>query len=440
MSRFDDRFENHVIHAHLENVLTILNTFSEERESSETIVEMERIKQVISAIVDMLSNCDPNLVSIAHLDTISTYLNNAYVQLSNYSSTRNLTHLQTANSQLDNLLPNLSMILRPISPQEIKGVKKAIVSFRESVTNNLKHAEEDFKKIEDVRIQLEEGLNQVSSTVEIQKSRLDIAIAEFQQQFSQAEDSRRKLFDNFLGNSSVENAKNDSERESDYEKAEKLRKEDFESARAKNEQIINDLFLQFENSSNELKNEFLGKAENYINILSDYKKQAAQSLNMISISSMAGGYKTVADKESSSLKLWRIITMIAMILLVVASVISFIYPFGDKVIVSEIARRVFVAGAFATIAGYSSRQAKIHLVAERRYRKMELELTALNPYLAELEDVKRQEILEKMTVIFFGRDDTEKDQKESNESNKEVNGKLSELGKLLDFAKELYTK
>ena len=80
--------------------------------------------------------------------------------------------------------------------------------------------------------------------------------------------------------------------------------------------------------------------------------------------------------------------MVAMLLLVIASVWSFAYPIKGNSVWIEVARRVSVAATFATVAGYSARQAKIHLDAERLFRKMELELTSLSPYLVELEDTK----------------------------------------------------
>lgn len=123
--------------------------------------------------------------------------------------------------------------------------------------------------------------------------------------------------------------------------------------------------------------------------------------------------------------------MAAMILLVIASIYSFIHPLGDKSIWTEIAKRVCVAATFATVAGYASRQAKIHLDAERRYRKMELELTTLSPYLVELEDEKRKEILAKMVDQFFGKANDEQENV-SNQQNQEIPNNINELSKLFE--------
>ncbi len=193
----------------------------------------------------------------------------------------------------------------------------------------------------------------------------------------------------------------------------------------------------FEDKGKAKQEEYSSQATNYINTLEDYKNQAAKILNIISNTSMAGGYKQEADREGQSRKFWRTATMISMICLIIASVWSFTHPFGDGSIWTEIARRVFVAATFATVAGYSARQAKIHLDAERLYRRMELELTSLNPYLLELEDTKRQDILAKMAEQFFGRNNVDLVQTNTTQKNQEVSGNLTELSKLLESAQSL---
>jgi hypothetical protein len=66
---------------------------------------------------------------------------------------------------------------------------------------------------------------------------------------------------------------------------------------------------------------------------------------------------------------------------------------------------MFVAVTLASLAGFASRQAKLHLESSRKYRKMELELTSLNPYLLELGDEKRKEILAEMAVKFLEKEE-----------------------------------
>ncbi len=231
MSRFIDRFENHALHGVLAKTIATVNELMvREGNQSNAIIELERVKQVSLAFKDALDNCDPNLVYIGYLDSIqNNHLNNVLGYLNNYRNDRNISHLHTANNQLDGCLTSMANILMPKFPNDIDGIRESIVSFRRSASQHLRHTEEEFKKIESVRSQLEQGLSQVASTVETQKSRLDTAIAEFQQQFSQAEDSRRQQFSNAEEERRKEYDQHVEEQTNEYDLLQKDREEHFKA-------------------------------------------------------------------------------------------------------------------------------------------------------------------------------------------------------------------
>ena len=68
---------------------------------------------------------------------------------------------------------------------------------------------------------------------------------------------------------------------------------------------------------------------------------------------------------------------------------------------------------------------------------MELELTSLSPYLVELEDTKRQEILAKMAEQFFGKANIETTQVNTTQPTPETFNNITELSKLLENALSL---
>lgn len=430
MSRFVDRFEAHELHRTLKNTLEIVNELLEREETeaqAEIITELDRMKQVCFNVERILNNCDPNIVHIGYLDSANSNLVSYVIPyLHNFRNDRNVGYLHNVNNQLDSLLPTISNLLMQELPSNTDGIRESITSFRRSISQRLRHTEEEFNRIESVGREIEQGLSQVSSTVEIQKSRLDTAISEFQQQFSQAEDTRRQQFSN-----------GEEERRKEYEKHEEKWNEKFGGLAEDSELIIHDLIDDLKSKVNKLEEQYNDKCNQYIGTLENYKNEAAKILNIISNTSMAGGYKKEADHEGKARQLWRTVTMVAMFLLVIASVWSFVYPIkGDSVWI-EVARRVSVAATFATVAGYSARQAKIHFDAERLFRKMELELTSLSPYLVELEEAKRQEILAKMAGQFFGKANIETSQTNTTQPTPETFNKITELSKLLENALSL---
>jgi len=424
MSRFVDRFENHALHKSLHNSINTVNELLEkEGINTDTIIELERIKQVLISLKEILGNCDPNLVHIGYLDNIqNNCLTKVMSPLNSFGNDNNIAHLHSVNNLLDSYIPGINNISTPKSPQEIEGIKESIVSFRRSAAQYLRHTEEEYKKFIEAKIEMEQGVSQVAATVEAQKGRLDIAISDFQQQFFNSEESRRDKF----SQAQEERINVFGQLESDWD-------ENFKTLLESSETTLEEYIASFKEKEEDLRENFNKQGEKYLHTLEDYKNKAAQVLNIISNTSMAGGYKHVADQEQSSRKFWRSITMVAMVLLVLASIISFIYPVEGKSIWTEIATRISVAATFATVAGYASRQAKIHLDAERRFRKIELELTTLSPYLAELEDEKRKEILAEMVEQFFGNVNEEQIQIDTiNQPNQDVSKDITELSKVLE--------
>lgn len=454
MSRFDQRFENHSVHTTLNQMNSLIKEILELQNSSDSIIELQRIEQVGTFTQGVLSNCEPSLVVTSFLDNVNTYLNQVDNYLRNYRNDRNIGHLQNANNSIDSVLQNIASLTIPTTPNDFEGIRKSIVTFRQSIAQHLRHTEEEFNRIAAAKRELENALTQVSSTVENQKSRLDNAIAEYQNQFSQAEVARREQFaqaeaerqDRFVtleGEWGNIVDSNEADRIEIFMENEGERSKSFTELAESIKDGYNQSLNLFSTKRAELEEEFVLSAKAYLEQMEDYKNQAARNLNMISISSMAGGYQAVANQERGSRKLWRIVTMASMGALAVASIWSFTHPFDQGTIWTELSRRLFIAGTFATLAGYSARQAKIHLDAERRYRRLELELTALNPYLAELEDDKRKAVIEEMAGVFFGQKENEienEEGKKSTEPTKELSANIIELGKLVENIKGIIQK
>ncbi len=173
MSRFVDRFEAHELHRTLKNTLEIVNELLEREETetqAEIITELDRMKQVCFNVERILNNCDPNIVHIGYLDSANSNLVNYVIPyLHNFRNDRNVSYLHSVNNQLDSLLPTISNLLIQELPSNTDGIRESITSFRRSISQRLRHTEEEFNRIESVGREIEQGLSQVSSTVEIQK-------------------------------------------------------------------------------------------------------------------------------------------------------------------------------------------------------------------------------------------------------------------------------
>ena len=67
--------------------------------------------------------------------------------------------------------------------------------------------------------------------------------------------------------------------------------------------------------------------------------------------------------------------------------------------------RAFVALTFGVLAAYAARQAEKHEQVERRSRRLELELAALDPFLEPLPEAERFAVKRQMADRLFGQPD-----------------------------------
>jgi len=388
MSRFVDRFESHQIHDSLNTIDSIINELLErENMQPDALLELEQARHVLNYLKLMLDNCDPTLIPPTVLNNLNDNMAKRIIsELTNFRSTNNNVYLVNVNNHLDSHIPTISNLVVPHLPTDIDGIKQSIVTFKRLASRSIRETESEFKRVESIKNELEQGFSQISTTVEDQRSRLEAILEDFQQDFSDAQKSR----------------------DEDYDKRTKEISILFDNLI---NQKVNDaevVIKEIEGRGQELEEYFSVQVSEYISKLDDYKSQAERIMNAISNTSMVGRYQEVANQEKDSFEFWRRFTTGSMIALCFFALINFFFlPIGTEVIWADIGKRLFVAATLATLAGFASRQAKIHLEASRKYRKIELELTSLNPYLLELEDDKRKEILAEMVGKFFGKDEVE---------------------------------
>jgi hypothetical protein len=70
--------------------------------------------------------------------------------------------------------------------------------------------------------------------------------------------------------------------------------------------------------------------------------------------------------------------------------------------VSDAIVKVGLSGAFGALASYTARQSTHHREAADEYRRQQLALASLGPYLAEVDADRRKAVIEAFSPVFFG--------------------------------------
>jgi len=128
MSRWVENFENHAFQKTWSDIKSVVNDI---RVVDETIVtdvkEVARLKKVISLIDSLLRSLDPELVPVSTWNNFNNQAIPCLSQLNNYQQNKSISHIQQANSHIDNILT----YVRPYEVSDGDIGEAVIIAFKE---------------------------------------------------------------------------------------------------------------------------------------------------------------------------------------------------------------------------------------------------------------------------------------------------------------------
>jgi|GEM_PF-1449126 len=403
MSRWDDDFKNHQIHNNLQSVSNLLKEIKNfDDQDPEIFEEIDRLNQIIRYVPIVFGKVDPVMIPLKIIDELNQIIINITGDLNNYKNTKDRAQLINANGRAENLLVKISNLIIPSDYADIKGVREATSSLRKSVgqyIRNIKNEENNFKK----GIKGFEGkTNELSATIDNQKTRLDEAITQFQQQFSQAEEQRRGQFTQSQEKWTQEFTVAVEKRKTEFTQEQ----EDLKRAQG---EFINEINNKKDSFENELKTkneqfikELSAKVESYIKKFEDYKKRAQELVHVIADTGMVGGYQEFANKERKAALLWKIVAVLSFMGLIGFAIVAFYIVLQGEIKWPLVAGRVFVASTFGVLGAYAARLADRHEEKEKINRRMELELASIDPYLVGLPEEVIHKLKASLAERLFG--------------------------------------
>lgn len=423
MSQWIERFQNHRVHELVKMTATLLEQTDSLKKSEVGAVDgFVRLRQIHDIVVTTLSSVDPTLVPpqpIEHLANAVTSLNQ---ELTHYNKNESVGHLNNANGHADATLAQLANILVPSSPQDVDTIRESVSNYKRSASQQVRRLEEESKVLGNSLTELTNRSKETTAEVISQKGRLDNAIAEFQKQFSDTENSRRAEFSTLLkeGRSEFEAFKENIETDLEAltEKIEERLKAALErdesratehagSFKALRSEVKDEVAVFFQEKSEvftERQAQFEQSAKQAIEDLEERKREAANLVQIISNIGVTGNYSRTADENRGLANRWRWIAVSLMTIMASVGIWTVWYA------VTEFDWRLTLARMFATLviavpAFYAAKESEKHRKLEERNRMMELELASIDPYLEKLPTEKREELKASLTDRFFGNTD-----------------------------------
>lgn len=395
MTVWQDRSQNHAVYKTAENLRSLLESVAQIQELSADAVEpIERLRQILDLAISRLRLTDPILISVSTLDSLNSHFQQEINEVTAFQGNRNVGHLNNANNQADGALVHTASLLVASSLPDLEIVQKTVSTLRESFGQHAKRLETDREaqvaKLSEFNARILEATTEINN----QKGRLDTAINQFQQQFSQSEDTRRTEF------STAEK-----QRASEAAQAEEKRRTQFTTLISDTSITLNSSREAHENEWSERKESLGRETKQLVQHIDDQKNIAEKLVGIITETGWVGGYQRVANEERKAARLWRQIASLSMVGLIIFAGYAFLPTLQGEFNWGSFAGRVFVTLTFGVLAAYAAREAEQHRRVERRNRRVELELASIGPFLMSLPPDNQNEVRRLLAEKFFGQND-----------------------------------
>lgn len=426
MSQWIERIQGHAVFKELADLEQSLESSREAAQADSTAFDAwERIERVTKFIKIFLSDTDPLLVPPSHLNKAHSQLQQVRGQLNNFAGNRNVGHLDEANNQLDNVLSNLGSIPRLEKNASTQELGDAASSYKKSIGGLIRSLEKQLSGLVAEKDVLHTRLQELTAEVAAQKQRADNVIAQMQQQFSAAQEARQS-----------EASSLETKRSNQFELAEEERTKDCEEALVFHEKSVSEFLTASKAQHDALREDLSSQGNLLIAALEIQKAHAEKVVGIISTEAVAHGYGKTANEERDAAKGWRIVAVSALVVWIVAGLVFFVLTYDKDLSLSALARQFLISTPFVLLAGFAALQVSKHQRAERINRQQELEIAAIDPYLATFDDDTRNEVKRALAEKLFGQRELEATKGDS----KNVLDTVTDIAKGMKQVQEALTK
>lgn len=410
MNKWEKEFQEHPLFSLLKEVGTQLQSLKEATEDADGLLTIERLERLVKRSQSVLARVDGTIAFIQPMNGAQTHLNNAKSQLDSYASDKVSSHLDTANQQLEGCLQMLDQLPQFHTAVDVSEIQEAVISFRRSVSQHLRLVQEEAKATLATSQELRGRLDETKAEIQQQKSRLDEAISQFQQQFSTAEETRRQQAQEAVTKLQTQST----EIQEKFNANQEARNEKFNENLVAVQKQLDDSLVALQKIQASAEQGFRVQAAQVISDLEARKAEAEKILGAIAQTGMAGGYQRVANREKMTMYLWQGVTVAAIVgfIIVLSTIVTTTStPSADAQEAVAIGfswpaliKRVLISLAFGALAAYAGKEAAKASEKERRYRKLELEIASVGPFLATLPKDKQEATLQAVATRLFATD------------------------------------
>lgn len=410
MSQWEERYKSQPMHGQVKNLVEKLKSIQPNSEDLQAVENHHLLLHISNYIALILKSTDPLLVNqslVNQLSNANSQLSNVTSQIDAYISSPNSSNLAQAVSYIEGVLDSLRGLPQR-NTKNVSDLLENISQYRtsfEGLTNDFAQRRDAF--VENFQSRAEEFEGEVN----LLKTQLT-DVERRTQELRQLAEQQTQRVDNLLSTSQSNFLQDQTARQTNFQSEIKDFSKEFDSLVEGEKEKADSLFQEFTNKSSETFDAFSSQASERIDALDNMKEQARKILDIIGSDTVTGKYGQIANEEKQQANRFRIW---AFVFLGITLIISGWIAISAHIVQPqpwEIISRIFFASISGTAAGYAINESRSHRKNERKNRKFELELAAIDPYLALFEVKERNELKARLAEKFFAQAELQGSSKE----------------------------
>jgi hypothetical protein len=396
MSQWTERVERHQVFGELREFEKAIERCKSENITKEGVADhLDRAQAVLAYASQVLSQSNPLLVTPGQLNNLASTLQQARAEVEGYNNTGNLAHWINAQGHLDNAAV-YSASFPQLTADGVGNLRESASAYRASVGQLMASIRRDGEAIANGQRELDREIKSTMVEVSKQKQRLDVAIASFQQQFSDAQQTRQ-----------TEHAASEKARTAAAISSEKDRQAIYDEAEGARNQAAYDAVSSAHQAHKELVAKLALDSEHVLIALEGHKTHAQKLIGIISDTGMAHGFQKTANEERDEAAVWKRVAALSLIAWIFIGGVFFALTYDKDLTLAAVGRQFLLSTPFVLLSGFAALQVSLHQRNQRKLRQAELEIASIDPFLATLSDQDRNEVKREFASRYFGQKDTE---------------------------------
>lgn len=352
-----------------------------------------RLHETVAFLEAYRDATKPEMVDPGPLNDLTNYVTQVKNAVTIYNQDRdaNRAHLVSAGQQCVNIMNTLKAGFPPLMGEPLAAATKASATrYANSLGQHIESLNSEIAKLREALASEQTKRSESEAAVTTRQSELEAAI-------TTAGDTITQLTERLDAQITDQAAQFAKERASRGTAFEEWRDERMAELNERADEID-----AVATTAREAQGE---KADALLESLQGFDEQARKLIDSTSRHAVSGNYAAWADHQARAAFRWTVLATVIGVIVVGGLTWAMHSASDDSA--QFVAYKISVGVLAAAVAAYAAKQAAEHRVQERRFKRLALDLAALEPFLATLDDAT--EIREEFAKRVFAPEQSEDD-------------------------------